>query len=46
MCPVCMTTAALTAVGATSGAGVMVLVVKKWRRLRHRLWKASSSEEV
>ncbi len=37
MCPVCMTTAALTAAGATTGLGVMALAVAKWRTLRRWL---------
>ena len=37
MCPVCMTTVALTAAGATTGLGVMALVVTKWRTLRRWL---------
>jgi hypothetical protein len=34
MCPLCITTAALTAAGATSGAGVVVVAAAKWRRVR------------
>ncbi len=34
MCPVCITTAALSAAGATSGAGVIVVAASKWRTLR------------
>ena len=40
MCPVCMTTVALTAAGAATGLGVMALVVGKWRTLRR--WLAGS----
>ena len=39
MCPVCMTTAAMVAVGSTSGAGVLgfVAIRFRWfRRLRNR----------
>jgi hypothetical protein len=34
MCPLCITTAALTAAGATSGAGALALVAAKWRAFR------------
>jgi len=35
MCPLCITTAALTTAGATSGgAGVLTLVAKNWRTVR------------
>ncbi len=36
MCPQCMTTAAMVAVSATSGAGVLGFVVVKFRSLRRR----------
>jgi hypothetical protein len=31
MCPLCITTAALTAAGTTTGAGALALVASKWR---------------
>jgi hypothetical protein len=34
MCPLCITTVALSAAGATSGAGVIALAASKWRGLR------------
>jgi hypothetical protein len=34
MCPVCITTAVLSAAGATSGAGVIAVAAGKWRTLR------------
>jgi hypothetical protein len=34
MCPICITNAALVAAGATSGAGVLGVVVVKLRALR------------
>ena len=34
MCPVCITTAVLSAAGATSGAGVIAVAAGKWRALR------------
>jgi len=34
MCPLCITTAALSAAGATSGAGVVAVLARKWRTLR------------
>jgi hypothetical protein len=37
MCPACITTAALTVAGVTSGAGAAALVVRKWRTLRRWL---------
>ena len=37
MCPVCVATATLTTAGAATGAGVLALVVGKWRGLRRRL---------
>ncbi len=37
MCPVCMTTVALTAAGAVSGVGVVAVLAGKWRALRRRL---------
>jgi hypothetical protein len=33
MCPVCVTTAVLTTAGAATGAGVVALVVGRWRDL-------------
>lgn len=41
MCPLCITTAALTAAGTTSGAGVLALVVSQWQTLRRRLGRSS-----
>jgi hypothetical protein len=43
MCPVCVTTAALTAAGTVSTAGVMALVVGRWRSLR--LWLGGSNRD-
>jgi hypothetical protein len=40
MCPVCISTTALVAAGATSGAGALAIVavtVRWFRRLRHRI---------
>ncbi len=37
MCPICLSTAVLSAAGATSGAGVIAVMVRKWRALRRRL---------
>jgi hypothetical protein len=37
MCPVCVTTAALTTAGAATGAGVVALVVARWRDLNRWL---------
>lgn len=34
MCPLCITTAVLSAASGTSGAGVVALVAKKWRTVR------------
>jgi hypothetical protein len=34
MCPICITSAALSAAAATSGAGVIAVAASKWRRLR------------
>lgn len=34
MCPVCITTAVLSAAGATSGAGVMAVAASKWRNVQ------------
>jgi hypothetical protein len=34
MCPLCVTTAVLSAAGATSGAGVIAVVASKWRALK------------
>lgn len=34
MCPLCITTAALSVAGATSGAGLVAVVAHKWRVLR------------
>jgi hypothetical protein len=33
MCPVCITTAVLSAAGAASGAGTIAVVAGKWRGL-------------
>jgi hypothetical protein len=38
MCPVCITTAVLSAAGATSGAGIVAATVARWRTLRRRLY--------
>ena len=35
MCPLCITTAMLSAAGATSGAGVIAVAANKWRILKH-----------
>jgi hypothetical protein len=37
MCPACMATVVLTAASATSGAGLLTLMVVKWRTLRRGL---------
>jgi len=37
MCPLCITTAALSAAGASSGAGALALLARKWRTLRRWL---------
>jgi hypothetical protein len=34
MCPLCITTAALSAAGAASGAGVLAVAANKWRTLQ------------
>jgi hypothetical protein len=34
MCPVCITTAMLSAAGATTGASVLALTAAKWRSLQ------------
>jgi hypothetical protein len=34
MCPLCITTAALSAAGATSGMGVITVAASKWRTLQ------------
>jgi hypothetical protein len=34
MCPLCISTAALSAAGATSGAGALVVVASKWRAVK------------
>ncbi len=34
MCPLCITTAALSAASATSGAGAVVVVARKWRTVK------------
>ena len=31
MCPLCITTAVLSAAGATSGAGVVAVAASRWR---------------
>ena len=41
MCPVCITTAVLSAAGATSGAGVIAVAAGKWRTLRR--WFSASA---
>jgi hypothetical protein len=46
MCPQCMTTAAMVAVSATSGAGVLGFVVVKLRTLRRRRKAAHIAGEV
>ena len=40
MCPLCITTALLSAAGATSGAGALGLVGGKWRTLQQ--WSCGS----
>jgi hypothetical protein len=37
MCPLCITTAALSVTGATSFAGVIAAVASKWRTLQRWL---------
>jgi hypothetical protein len=37
MCPLCITTVAISAAGATSGVGLVAAVVAKWRMLKRRL---------
>jgi hypothetical protein len=37
MCPLCITTAALSAAGATAGAGVIAAAASNWRTLRRWL---------
>jgi hypothetical protein len=37
MCPLCITTAALSVAGAASGAGVIAVAASKWRRLKNWL---------
>lgn len=37
MCPVCLTAAVMTAAGSASGAGLLAVVVARWRRLRQWL---------
>ncbi len=34
MCPLCISTAAVAAAGATSGAGVIVAAASKWRTVK------------
>ena len=46
MCPQCMTTAAMVAVSATSGAGVLGFVVVKVRTLRRRRKAAHTAGEI
>jgi hypothetical protein len=36
MCPFCITTAVLSAAGASSGAGVVAMAAGKWRILQRR----------
>jgi len=41
MCPLCITTAALSAAGAASGAGVIAVAASRWRivqRCFHSCW--------
>lgn len=37
MCPLCITTMAISAAGATSGVGLIAAVTSKWRELKRRL---------
>jgi len=37
MCPLCITTAALSVAVATSSAGIVALAMSKWRTLRRWL---------
>ena len=46
MCPQCMTTAAMIAVSATSGAGVLGFVVVKFRTLLQRRKAAHIAGEI
>jgi hypothetical protein len=39
MCPLCITTAALSAAGISSGAGVVAAAASKWRTLLRWLCK-------
>jgi hypothetical protein len=42
MCPLCITTAVVSAAGATCGAGVIAAVASKWRILQRwvgRCWR-------
>jgi hypothetical protein len=41
MCPLCISAAALTAAGITSGAGVTALVARRWRALGQSIARAS-----
>jgi len=34
MCPLCISAAALSVAGATSGAGVIAIIVTRWRALK------------
>jgi hypothetical protein len=34
VCPLCITTAVMSAAGATSGAGVIAVAARKWRTLQ------------
>jgi hypothetical protein len=34
MCPVCITTAVLSAAGASSGVGVVTVALSRWRSLQ------------
>jgi hypothetical protein len=43
MCPLCITTVALSAAGATSGMGVIAVAASKWRTLQR--WFCSVGEE-
>ena len=41
MCPLCITTVALSAAGATSGAGLLAVAASKWRVLLRRFGSCS-----
>jgi hypothetical protein len=51
MCPLCITTAVLSAAGATSGAGAIGVVAGKWRTLQQwicgswlEIWRARAGQ--